>query len=430
MSKLDLSKVYASPIDASTKGCPIGQGPLTLRDIANRNWNILRQDVPFPVAVLKNSALKTNSEQMRAFLGKTGASLSPHGKTTMSPQLFDRQLADGAWGLTAATTAHVSAYRNVGAKKIFLANQLVGTQNIRYIVNELENDPDFQFYCLIDSQIQLDLIEEIRDKLAADRSMNVLIEMGAMNGRCGVRAVEQGLALARNIAGRSPAFNLVGIEAFEGVFDDQTGEQSVNVNGILERVVELAQRCDQEGLFSGDELILSAGGSIFYGRAATLFKQARLSRTPTVLLRSGCYLTHDHGFYAESAESEKQHVPPQSYPTLVPALEVWACVQSTPEPGLAILTVGKRDISYDIHLPKPCYHVSRDGFRNLPPGEFEIADLNDQHGFMRCTPGNEPEIGDLIGLGISHPCTTFDKWQLLYLVDDDYNVLEGIKTYF
>lgn len=429
MPKLDLSNIYSSSIDAATKGCPDGQGSLALGDVANKNWNLLRQDMPFPVAVLKDSALRENSEQMKAFLDRTGSSLAPHGKTTMSPQLFDRQLADGAWGLTAATTAHVSAYRNVGVQRIFLANQLVGTQNIRYIVNELESDPDFLFCCLVDSPAQLDLIESVQNQVAAHRSIDVLIEMGAKNGRCGVRSVEQGLDIAKNIASRKPAFNLVGIEAFEGVFDNQTGEQSVNVDSILERVVELAQRCDQDGLFSGDELILSAGGSIFYGRAATLFKRVQLSRTPTVLLRSGCYLTHDHGFYAENAQTET-HRSPQLYPTLAPALEVWACVQSTPEPGLAILTVGKRDISYDIHLPKPCYHVNGNGFRKLQSGEFEIVDLNDQHGFMRCLPGKEPEIGDLIGLGISHPCTTFDKWQLLYLVDDDYNVVDAIKTFF
>lgn len=33
-------------------------------------------------------------------------------------------------------------------------------------------------------------------------------------------------------------------------------------------------------------------------------------------------------------------------------------------------------------------------------------------------------------LGISHHCMTFDKWRLIPLVTNDYEVLDAIRTYF
>jgi len=402
---------------------------LRLDEIGGKKWNILRHDLPFPVAVLKDAALKNNSQQMRKFLDVTGAYLSPHGKTTMSPQLFDRQLSDGAWGMTAATTAHVNVYRRAGIKRIFFANQLVGKENIAYIAKELRQDPEFQFYCLVDSLKQLDLMSGILSEQSLQRPMNILVEVGPQKGRCGVRSLEQGIELARCIAARDDIFSLAGIEAFEAVFSGDRLATSGKVNQLLELVVKIAESCDRENLFAGTDLLLTAGGSMYFARVAEIFKRAKLSREPTVLLRSGCYLTHDHGLYADSADFEKKQSG-QTYPAFVPALEVWACVQSVPETGLAILSLGKRDISYDIELPKPCYHAQGSSLREVESGDFEITALNDQHAFMRCAAGSEPEIGDLIGLGVSHPCTTFDKWQLLYIVDDRYDVLEGIRTFF
>ena len=244
-----------------------------------------------------------------------------------------------------------------------------------------------------------------------------------------MRTLSQGVTLARYIAERKQYFNLAGIEGFEGALP---GDPKLATNAIavfLDRVAELAKCCDDERLFSGPHLLLTAGGSTFFSRVAKSLGSVQLSRKPTVLLRSGCYLTHDHGVYADLAgfEGGYQDV---TYPKLTPALEVWASVQSVPEPGLAILALGKRDISYDIHLPRPISCVDAQGLRSVGAGEFEIVALNDQHAYMRCEPGHEPAVGDLIGLGISHPCTTFDKWQLVFIVDDEYNVIEGVRTFF
>ena len=113
-------------------------------------------------------------------------------------------------------------------------------------------------------------------------------------------------------------------------------------------------------------------------------------------------------------------------------MEVWAYVQSVPEPGLAVLSAGKRDISHDIDLPV-VEKWFRPGLTERPEpllGETAITALHDQHACLRFSGKTDLAVGDMIALGISHPCTTFDKWQLLWLVDDEYNVTGGIRTFF
>jgi len=49
---------------------------------------------------------------------------------------------------------------------------------------------------------------------------------------------------------------------------------------------------------------------------------------------------------------------------------------------------------------------------------------------MTVPAGSTLAVGDMVAFGISHPCLTFDKWQVICMVDDDYNVTSAIKTFF
>jgi D-serine dehydratase len=109
-------------------------------------------------------------------------------------------------------------------------------------------------------------------------------------------------------------------------------------------------------------------------------------------------------------------------------------VQSLPEPGLAILTAGKRDLSHDLGLPTPQAAWPRAGREGRPaPEGWAITGLNDQHAYLRLDGAGQAaplEVGDRVVLGISHPCTTFDKWRWMPVVDDDYAVVDAIVTWF
>jgi D-serine dehydratase len=409
------------------KGLPITE-PLRQGAIGVQGWNVLRADTSFPVAVLKETALRHNLDWMRDFCARYGATLAPHGKTTMCPQLFGAQLANGAWGMTLATATQVQLAHRFGVRRVLLANQLVARADIHGVLQLMRDDPDFEFFALADS---LDGVERL--SLAAStlaRPLPLLVEMGIPGKRAGCRSIDEAMTVARAIAA-APGLALAGIEGYEGLLGDVDA-----VGAFVAQLVELLRRADEEGLFGCAEVLLSAGGSAYFDLVARGFgKAGAISRPVKAVLRSGCYLTSDHGSYHRLlGELDARE---QRAGGLRPALEVWSMVQSRPEPTLAILGMGKRDASYDMDLPIPLYtHTPRAGSSPLAelPAGCAIVKMNDQHAYLQLPAGHAIcetlAVGDLVGCGISHPCTTFDKWPLLLAVDDEYNVRYGVNTFF
>lgn len=417
------------PLDWSHKGLPAAETTISLDDVGTRGWNVLREDLMLPAAVLFESALTHNSAWMRRFTALAGVKLCPHGKTTMSPQLFERQLADGAWGITAATVGHVRIYRRHGIGRIFFANQLVGRQNIAYVLDELRADPAFDFYCLVDSSAAVDILERALVAAPIGRPLQVLIELGMQGGRNGLRTDADAIDLARRIAA-SKHLVLRGIEAFEGIVQGKpTDEATSAVAGLLGRMVTVARHCAGESLFTGKPL-LTAGGSAFFDMVAALAKTA--PGEFDIVLRSGCYLAHDSEMYEKLAQTMLMRSPEaQSLGEgLKHALELWAYVQSRPEPGRVIAGLGKRDASFDVTLPKPiAWSRPSQGTRHPLDGHRTVR-LDDQHAYLDVPPDSPLQVGDLIAFGISHPCTTFDRWRALYLVDDALTVTGAVHTFF
>jgi D-serine dehydratase len=421
-------------LDGRTKGLAAGVAGLGLAQVGRAGWNVLAEDLPLPLALLKDSALRHNSAWMRRFLAATGVALAPHGKTTMSPQLFARQLADGAWGITVATVQQLRVCREHGIARVLLANQLVGRQAIAYVLDELARDPAFDFYALADSVDEVDALAAAARARRGGRRLQLLVECGVDGGRTGCRTLEQALAVARSIAAARDVLALAGVEGYEGSVPGATPEeQERNITRFVAFMAEVAAACADARLFDADPVLLSAGGSAFFDLAATLPKT--LAGRPTqVVLRSGCYLTHDTDVYARAFERMRDRTSAVAAlgEGLREALGVWAYVQSTPEPGLAILTMGKRDVSHDLALPFPRWHFrpGPDGVPAVAPAEWKIAALNDQHAYLRTTGGPALRVGDMIGCAISHPCTTFDKWRFLPIVDDRYTVVDAVVTCF
>jgi D-serine dehydratase len=430
---MKLDTLLDSPVDPVTKGWP-AERALPLREVGKQGWNVLRGDLPLPVALIKSSALSNNSRWMRRFLKHFGVQICPHGKTTMAPQLFARQLADGAWGITVATVQQLRVCRRFGVQRVVMANQLVGRQAIGEVLTELRADPEFWFACLVDS---VELVEQLAREtrsFGCERPMQILLEGGYPGGRTGCRTVEQALAVAR-AAAAAPELALIGIEGFEGLIARPSpAETAATVETFLSFLVEIAHACAAQSLFAPGKVLLSAGGSAFFDQVTKALRASGLEREVEVVLRSGCYLTHDSKMYRQFFDQMRDRGPEidRFGDGLQAALELWAHVQSTPEPGLAIATLGKRDISFDAHMPVP-EQWFRPGFHQCPQAlgaGFEVVGLNDQHAHLALPDDSPLRVGDMVSFGISHPCTTFDKWQLLYVVDDDYRVIEGIRTFF
>jgi D-serine dehydratase len=430
---LNLSSIHSSVLDAQLKGYPYDAAPCELKEIASRRWNVLRGDLPFPIAVLKRSALANNLDWMADFTAASGVQLAPHGKTTMAPQLFDQQLRAGAWGMTLANMQQVNLAVGWGLRRIIVANQLIAAIDIRHAGHLKDSHADLELFFLVDSISQLRQIEKVARESGINRPFTVLVELGLAGGRTGCRSVAEALALAHAIAGSQHAV-LAGVECYEGLhISGDSAKDKAAVEDLMASLRDLAMQCDAETLFALPRIIVSAGGSAVFDLVAEGL-HARLSKPVLPILRSGCYVTHDSGFYERVARrifERLDHAQRRGKPGgLRPALEVWAQVQSQPEPGLAILTLGKRDASFDMDLPRPQAWVSKGA--PLPVGaDWRIDKMNDQHAYLRFAPGTTgPQVGDLIGCGISHPCTTFDRWRWMPVVDDEYGVVDAIRTFF
>jgi D-serine dehydratase len=237
------------------------------------------------------------------------------------------------------------------------------------------------------------------------------------------------IALAERVA-RSPNLTLRGVEAFEGIVQSDS-DRDEQVRDFLKRLIDVAEICSNMGFFEGRPL-LTAGGSSFFDFVAEMPADALRSRF-TIVLRSGCYVTHDSEFYKDTVEKLLKRSPAAASlgEGLRPAIELWAYVQSRPEPTRIIAGLGKRDASYDIHLPKPLSWSRPGSSRVQVVGEdWRTVRLDDQHAYVDVPAQSQIQVGDMICFGISHPCTTFDRWQAMYVADDDHNVVGAIRTYF
>lgn len=425
---MDVTAINQTILDRSTKGIPGTSKPFALGDIAKKKWNVLREDMPLPLMVLKRSSLDFNSDLFANYLREHDLSLAPHGKTTMSPQLFDEQLRHGAWGITAATVNQVQVMRQHGIDRIVLANQLVGKSNVLSIVSEMNADPNFEFFCFVDSIAQLDNIERNLQGARQIRPIGVLVEIGATGGRTGVRKQDDALDLIKKVSANQSRFKFCGIGAFEGAIPG-LDKSAAPVSAYANLILDIVRAIPQSNYVDLDEFILTGGGSSYFDIIAERFKSLDLSVPVRVLLRSGCYVTNDHGVYRSAQEEARLNPNRHWHLQFRPALEVWSYVQSIPEPGLAFLTMGKRDVPFDAGLPVP-FKLFRPGTGFKDVGASEIFNTNDQHAYVQLSADTDWQVGDMICSGISHPCTAFDKWRFIPVVTDDYDVIDGVLTYF
>ncbi|MEE4221692.1 amino acid deaminase [Pseudomonas viridiflava] len=390
-----------------------------------RPGDSLVSDVSLPALVVHQQALDHNIRWMQTFVTNSGAELAPHGKTSMVPALFRRQIEEGAWGMTLATAVQTQAAYAHGVRRILMANQLVGLPNMALIA-ELLADSTFEFHCMVDHPDNVAAL----GAFFAERGLrlNVMIEYGVPGGRCGCRTEAQVLELADAVLAQ-PSLALTGIEGYEGVIH---GDHAISgIKAFAASLVRLAVELQDKGAFALDRPIVTASGSAWYDLIAEAFDEQAVRERFLSVLRPGSYVVHDHGIYKDAQCCVLDRRAELSE-ALRPALEVWAHVQSMPEPGFAVIAMGKRDVAYDAGMPNP---LRRYKAGVLPASGDDVSGCKvtavmDQHAFMTVAPDCELKVGDIIAFGTSHPCLTFDKWRSGCLVDDDLRVIEPFSTYF
>jgi D-serine deaminase-like pyridoxal phosphate-dependent protein len=414
-------------LDWRWKGFPAVPADTLVSEFVASRPSLFTAGFTWPVATLRASAVAHNIGVLAAWCERNGILLAPHGKTTMAPALFSRQLDAGAWAITAATPWQVRVYRARGIKRVLLANELVDAEFVTWLAAERAADPDFEFLCYVDSVAGVEILGDALDALdnldVVQLPLGVLVEVGPAGGRTGCRTLADVQAVAKAVQAHR-SLMLIGVAGFEGVFghgrDDATlGEVRAFVETLARTMLDL----DADGLLDDRSpyFVLTCGGSEQLDVVTSVLREPlACSRPVRAVLRSGAYVTHDHGLYAATSPLAAQ---------LQPAIEVWCQVLSRPEPTLALLGAGRRDVSFDAGLPVALWRRSVRGGDVVPFGAT-VSKLNDQHAFLDVGAAEVLEVGDLVGLGISHPCTTHDKWQLMPLLDDERQVIDCVRTYF
>ncbi|WP_034620801.1 alanine racemase [Cellulomonas sp. URHE0023] len=344
----------------------------------------------FPVLTLDADALAHNIAEMAGWTRDRGLDFAPHGKTTMSPEIFAAQLAAGAWGMTVATGNQLLTAYELGVRRILVANEVVDPTVLRWIAGC--DDAEILFY--------VDSVEGVALAAAAGGPVTVLLEVGY--DRTGVRSREQAMAVTQAIAA-TDTVSLRGVSAYEG--------GCATLNEARAFLAEVRAFADELRPFIDGEVVLSAGGSAYFDAVAAELRPFPGGRT---ILRSGSYVTHDHGTYVASTPFTR------ITGSLHPALRLWAQVLSTPTDGLALVGAGKRDVPYDAGLPVV-----------LDKAGWTVTRTNDQHAFLEAGAEADPlHPGDVLELGISHPCTAFDKWRVIPVLDADRRVVDVVTTWF
>ncbi|MEU6286283.1 amino acid deaminase [Streptomyces sp. NPDC005047] len=422
-----LARLAEEHVDHRFKGLPPDADGLTVAELAGRRRNLFTDGFATPVLALSAERLEHNLALMETYAARHGLAFAPHGKTSMAPQLFHRQIEHGAWGITLAVPHQVRVARAFGIGRIFLANELVDAAALRWIAAELDADPDFRFVCYVDSVRGVELMDAALTGAGAARPVDVVVELAAGEGaRTGARTEADCAAVADAVAA-TRTLRLAGVAGYEGEVPDADPER---VHAWLRRLVALAAEFDKAGRFGAgglDEIVLSAGGSAWFDAVADVFAEVPGLSLPVLkLLRSGAYVSHDDGHYREVTPFNR--VPAEG--ALEPAFRLWTQVVSRPSPEQAFANAGKRDAAYDLDLPFAQVVRPADGGPERPAAGITVTGLSDQHAWLRTAPEAELAVGDWLGLGLSHPCTSFDKWQLIPVAEADGTVVEYIRTFF
>lgn len=420
----------AEPLDWRQKGFGTLGRPTPARDLVEAGVRL--SDLGSPMLTVDAAAVAHNVATMAAWCAERGVGLAPHGKTTMAPLLWLAQLDAGATAITVANAAQLRAAHAFGVRSLVVANELVATAELRWLAAARDAEPELEVLHWVDS---VDAVERI-DAALADapprRPLTLCVELGDPGGRTGARTAATVQAVAERVVA-SPVCLLAGLSGYEGAVVGSGASPTglAAVEAFLRRITEAYAALATT--FETPVVTLTAGGSAHFDAVVDVLGPlagARAGHSVAVVLRSGAYVVHDDIHYAQLTPGARG-----GGPELHPAIHVWAQVLSRPEPGLVVLDAGKRDLPFDLDLPVPLAAVRRGAsLETVPLGPATVTRLNDQHAYLEVEPTSALQVGDVVRLGLSHPCTAFDKWRTIAVVDSaahpDPAVVDAVRTFF
>ena len=378
---------------------------MTVGELGGQGYDLRRGDLPLPLLVLRESALAHNLRTMHGWCAERGLALAPHGKTTLAPQLIRRQLDAGAWGDDRRDRAPGGG----DARRRRAAGDHRQRARRAAEIERLERERARPGSRVLPRRLGRGRGRRSPPRVRA-RRCRVLIELGGAGARAAATD-EQARAVAAAVAA-APRLALAGVEGLEGGLGaDREPATLAAVDAFLDAWRLVAALDARRRVRGRDEIVAARAAARYFDRVV---ERLRSRPQPPVHVAAQRLLPHPRprdlrGGLAAAASCGRR-------------CELWARGPLLPEPGLAIAGFGKRDAPYDVGLP--VVELGRELARGAARrGAQRPARL------PRSTDG-ELRVGDLVVCGISHPCTAFDKWPLLALVDDDDLVIGAMRTLF
>lgn len=324
-------------------------------------------DLPTPALLVDLGVLERNIATMAAFFADRPVNLRPHVKTHRAPAIARLQVAAGAGGITAPKVSVAEAMVEGGIDDVFIANQVVPRLAIGRLA-DLARRAEVTV-AVDDARNVADLSNAAH---ARDVTLNLVVEIDAGMGRCGVPPGKPALLLARTIA-NSPRLRFAGIHVYEGhvVQDPNRDVRRTETEHMLALAMESRDQIERDGLPVGT---VTCGGTGTYDISGVY---------PGVTEhQSGSYVYMDPG-YAEKV------------PAFGLAMSVLCTVVTRPRSGRVITDGGLQVLAPGGGSPTVKGHP-----------ELAFRHLSEEHGSF-VVRGGEPtpfDAGDLVEVHPSHCC--------------------------
>ncbi|MCE5239601.1 alanine racemase [bacterium] len=341
--------------------------------------------VDTPALIVDADILTRNILSLQRASEAAGLEVRPHIKAHKTPQIAQMQVRAGAVGVTAAKIGEAEVMADAGIEDIFIANILIGAAKMRRLVALARRVPKLS--------VAVDSVEGARQLSeafgAAGMALDVMIEIDAGAGRCGVLP-ERAVAFAGEITAL-PALNIVGLMAYAARSYSCRTEQERRAYCAEEGagLAAIAEELRQAGF---DIERISGGSTPTAGRYP-----AHCGLTE---IRSGTYCLNDHN-QMDLGTCAVGDV----------AATVLATVVSHPAPDRFIIDAGTKSLDQQVSQLTEGYGVLLD-----PPGA-RVVKINDEHGYLDRAAG-DLHIGDKVRIIPPRICTCLNLYDEMVIVQD------------
>ena len=345
-------------------------------------------DIDTPALLIDAAALEANIAALAEVCAGKSPRLRPHTKTHKSPIVARLQQAAGAVGVCCAKPAEAEALAADGIGDLLVTTPIVGRRKLERLARLARA---VKLTVVVDDEAAIAPLADAA--AAADRDLDVLVEVDVGQRRCGVPPGPAAARLAGQI-GLHQRLRFLGLQGYQGKLQGIVAyaERRAAVERALGELLDSAEHLRRAGHHVA---VLSGGGS---GSVAIDLELGGLNE-----LQPGSYVFMDAS-YTRIAWDAAGHPPP-----FRSALTILTSVVSRPAADRVIVDVGWKTASCNSGPPAV-----------KTPADLVFEFAGDEHGSVQRRDGGVLDLrpGDRLELVPSHCDTTVNLHDCYTVIRD------------